>query len=59
MVGVLSTFQVKKSGMGLQNPVMSAQEKYTSSLHASDELIVAVKGKQVFSTSGHIQEVKG
>ena len=38
-----------KSGMGLHNPVMSAQEKYTSSLCASDELIDSVQGKQVFS----------
>ena len=37
----------------------SAQEKYTSSLRASDELIGAVKGKRVFSTADHIQEVKG
>ena len=45
--------------MGLQNTVMSAQEKYTSSLRASDELIGAVKGKRVFSTADHIREVKG
>ena len=35
--------------MGLQNPVMSAQEKFTSSIRASGELIGAIKGKQVFS----------
>ena len=55
----LSTFQVKKSRMGLQNPVISAQDKYTSSLRASDELIGAVKGKRVFSAADHIREVKG
>ena len=29
IVGALSTFLLKKPGMGLQNPVMSAQDKYT------------------------------
>ena len=43
--------------MGLQNPVLSAQDKYTILIRASDELIGAVKGKRVFSTADHIQEV--
>ena len=38
---------------------MSSQEKYISSLSASDELIGAVNGERVFSTSDHIREVKG
>ena len=38
---------------------MLAQEKYTRSLRASDGLLGAFKGKQVFSTADHIQEVKG
>ena len=59
IVGALSTFLAKKSGMGLQNPVMSAQEKYTSLLRASGELIGAVKGKPMFSTADHIREVNG
>ena len=45
--------------MGLQNPLMSAQEKYTSSLRAGDELIGAVKGKRLFSIDKHIRKVKG
>ena len=44
--------------MGLQNPVMSVQDKYTRQLCASDELIVAVKGIRLFSTADHIREVK-
>ena len=35
------------------------KEKHTSSLHASDDLIGAVKGEQVFSTAHHISAVKG
>ena len=59
IVGALSTLTVKKSGMGLQNPVMSAKDKYTISLCAIDELIGEVKGEMVFSTADHIWEVKG
>ena len=59
ILGALSTLPVKKSGMGLHNPVTPAQEKYNRSLCASDWLIGAVKGKQMFSTADHIRAVKG
>ena len=59
IVGALSKLPVKKSEMGLQNIVTSSKEKYTSLLHVSDNTIDAFKDKQVFSTTNHIQEVKG
>ena len=59
IVGYLSTFPVNKSGMSLHNPMTPEKEKHTSSLHASDDLIGAVKGEQVFSTAHHISAVKG
>ena len=40
---------VKKAGLGLYNPVTSSNEKYTSLLRASDELIGAVKGERFFN----------
>ena len=46
-------------GMGLHNTVMSSKDKDTISLSASDEMIGAVKGKQVFSTANHILSIKG
>ena len=55
----LSTFPVKKYGLGLQNPVTSAKDKQNSSLRAIGELIGAVKGEQVFPTNDHIRAVKG
>ena len=48
IVGALGTLLVKKTGMGIQNTVTSANEKYTSLLHASDELIGAVKSERFF-----------
>ena len=59
IVVALSMLTVKKSGMGLKNPVTSAEEKFTSSLCTSDKLIGAVKGNQVFSNDDCIQVVKG
>ena len=44
IVGDLSMLPVNKSGMGLQNPMTSVEDKYTSSLIASDDIIGAVKG---------------
>ena len=58
-VGPLSLLPVKKFGMGLQNSVVSAQDKYTSSLLASDKIIGGVKGKQLLSTDDHNRAVKG
>ena len=49
----LSTIMFKKSGLGLQNPVTSADEKYLSLRHASTELIRYVTGKSEFSTADH------
>ena len=46
VVQALSTVQVKKSGMGLNNPVTSAAEKYNSLLRASCKLIDALKCKR-------------
>ena len=51
-------FLVEKSGLGLHNPVMSEEEKYTSLIHAKIDLIVAVKGEQFFQlliTSGWLK----
>ena len=44
--------------MGLQDPMSSVEDKYTSSLHASCKLIGAVMGEREFSTTGHIRAVK-
>ena len=53
LTGILSTMPVKKAGLGLQNPVTSADEKYLSSRRASTELIRAVTGEGEFSTADH------
>ena len=58
ILGALSMFPIDKSLMGLHNIVTSAQKKYSRSIHASGELIGAVTGKWVCSTSDHIQRVK-
>ena len=42
----------------MHNYVASPQEKYTRLIHANDELIGAVKGERVFSTTDHIKTVK-
>ena len=51
-------FPVNKSGLGLQNPVTSAEDKYTSLLLASYELIGAVKVEKEFSTADHLLAFK-
>ena len=43
-VGALNTMPVKKAGLGLLNPVTSAQDKYLSSQRGSTELVRAVAG---------------
>ena len=50
IVGTLSTFPVKKSGLGLQNPVASATDKYISLLCASYKMIGAVTCESKFQT---------
>ena len=51
-------FLMKKYGLGLQNPVSSVAEKYTSSLGAICNLICSFKGEKEFSTVDHIWAVK-
>ena len=46
---------VKKSGLGILNPVMSAQEKYLSSQRGSAELVRAVTGGGAFSNTNHLR----
>ena len=58
IVVALSMLTVKKSGMVLQNPVTSAEEKFTSSLCTSDKLIGAVEHNKVFKTSDHIRRLE-
>ena len=48
----------KKSGLGIQDSVISANEKYLSSLCTSIKLIGAVTGASEFSTTIHLQAVK-
>ena len=52
-------FPVNKSGIGLQNLVNSAKDKYNSYLPASYDLIGPFTGKWAFLAADHIQEVKG
>ena len=49
---------VKKSGLGLQNPVTSANEKFLSLRCARTELIRAVMEESAFPTTNHLQAVK-
>ena len=50
---------VKKSGLGLLNPVMSAKEKYISSQRGSAELIWAVTGEGALSNADHLLALEG
>ena len=54
IVGALSKMPVKKSGLGILNPVMSAQEKYLRSQRGSAELVQDVKGGGSFFNSSHL-----
>ena len=54
IVGNLSTMLVKKSVLGLQYPVTSANKKYLSSLRAIIELIGTVIGASTFSTANDL-----
>ena len=49
---------VKKDGLGLQNPVASADKKFSRSRRASTELIQAGMGEIVFSTADRFQILK-
>ena len=46
IVGTLSTIMVKKSGIGIQDPVTSANNKCLSLIHASSELIDSITGER-------------
>ena len=45
---------VKKSGLGLLNPVTPVQEKYLSSQRGSAEIVQAVTGGEAFSNADHL-----
>ena len=53
--GAIITISVRKSGLGLLNPVKSAQEKYLISTRGSAELTRAVTGGGEFSNTNHLQ----
>ena len=55
IVGSLSKIPVKESGLGLLNPVTSAQEKYLSSNRGSVELVQAVTGGGAFSNANNLR----
>ena len=54
VVGSLSTMPDKKAGLGILNPVTSAQEKYLGSTRGSVELVRAVTGGGEFSNANHL-----
>ena len=58
VVGTISTLTVKKASLGLQNPVTSAADKYTSSICASYNMIGTVTDEMYFSTADQLLEVK-
>ena len=49
---------VKKSGLGLLNPVTSANKKYPSLQWASTELIQDVKGRGELSNADHLLSLR-
>ena len=51
----LSIIPVKKSGLGILNPLTLAQEKYLSSQRGSTELVWSVTGGGAFSNADHLQ----
>ena len=55
IVGALRMIPVKKSGLGVLNPVTSAQKKCLSSQRGSAELIQDVTGEGAFSNSNLLQ----
>ena len=54
----LSAPPIKKSILGLQNTVTSADKKYLSSRHASMEMIQSVTGEVKFSTTDRLLALK-
>ena len=59
IIGALNTFLLKKSGLVIQKPVTSANEKYNNLLRVRFKPIGAVKGDQDFSNADHVPAVKG
>ena len=57
IVEALSTMPIKKSGLGLLNPVKPEQEKYSSPQRGSAELVWAVTGGGAFSNANHLQTI--
>ena len=53
IVGTLNTMMVKKSGLGLKEPVTSENEKYLSLLYESSKPIGSVTVERAFSTTNH------
>ena len=49
---------IKKSILGLQNPVASANAKYLSLIHTSSDLIRYVMGVIKFSTANHLMALR-
>ena len=57
-MGTLSTMPIKKSILGLQNPVTSAHKEFESLKRASVNLINVVTGKSEFSTTNHVRAAR-
>ena len=55
IVGALSKILVKKSRLGVLNPLTSSQEKYLSYMWGSADLIRSVTGGGAFSNVDHLQ----
>ena len=53
IVETVSTIPVKKSSLGLQDLVTSANYKYLSLIRTNINLIVVITGERGFSTAGH------
>ena len=58
IVVTLSTITVKKSGLGLKNPVTSAHKKIDISQRTSIYLVNEVTGESKFSTTDHVIAVR-
>ena len=58
IAGTLSTMLVNKTGIGIQYPVTSANNKYPIFLRASCELIKAVIVEREFYTADHLLDLR-
>ena len=58
IVGTLSKMTVKKSGLGLLNPMTSAKGKYLSLQRLITELIQDVMGEGNFSDINHLMALR-